>query len=115
MDFSPNARRERADFVVAGEQKAEETQAMESKAPDSSAKQWIVTAVSFGLPMGILYSLQNNNWVIGMAGGLVAGVLFAVCMRWFMARQAKRFSIDPPDFHGAAILHKGPANHFKGA
>jgi hypothetical protein len=81
----------------------------------SSAKPWIYSAVFFGLPMGVLYSLQNNNWVIGMGGGLVAGALFATLMRWSAARQTKRFSVDRPDFDGAAILFEGPANHFKGA
>ena len=76
---------------------------------------WIYTAVFFGLPMGVFYSLQNNNWMIGMGGGLVAGVLFAILMRWFAARQTKRFSVDRPDLNGAAILFEGPANHFKGA
>ena len=50
-----------------------------------------------------------------MGGGLVAGALFATLMRWFAARQTKRFSVDPPDFDGAPILFEGPANHFKGA
>jgi hypothetical protein len=90
---------------------------MESKSQKSapSAKHWIYTAVFFGLPMGVFYSLQNNNWMIGMGGGLVAGVLFAILMRWFAARQTKRFSVDRPDLNGAAILFEGPANHFKGA
>lgn len=65
--------------------------------------------------MGVLYSLQNNDWVIGKGGGLVAGALFATLMRWFVARQTKRFSFDRPDLDGAAILFEGPANHFKGA
>jgi hypothetical protein len=81
----------------------------------SRANQWIYLAVFFGLPMGALYSLQNNNWVIGMGGGLVAGALFAILMRGFLARQTKQFSVDKPDLDGAAILFEGPANHFKGA
>ena len=90
---------------------------MESKSQKSasSAKHWIYTAVFFGLPMGVLYSVQNKNWMIGMGGGLVAGVLFAILMRWFVARQTKRFSVDRPDLDGAPILFEGPANHFKGA
>ena len=50
-----------------------------------------------------------------MGGGLVTGVLFAIIMRWFAARQTKRFSVERPDLDGAAILFEGPANHFKGA
>jgi hypothetical protein len=87
----------------------------ETSNPTSNAKPWIYSAVFFGLPMGVLYSLQNNNWVIGMGGGLVAGALFATLIRWFAARQTKRFSVDRPDLDGAAILFEGPANHFKGA
>jgi hypothetical protein len=87
----------------------------ETQKAASSAKQWIYSAVFFGLPMGVLYSLQNKNWMIGMGGGLVAGVLFAILMRWFAARQTKRFSVDRPDLDGAPIIFEGPANHFKGA
>jgi len=36
-------------------------------------------------------------------------------MRWLVARQIKRFSIDRPDLDGEAVLFEGPANHFKGA
>ncbi len=81
----------------------------------SSAKTWIYSAFFFGLPMGVLFSLQNNNWLIGIGGGLIAGVLFATLMCWFAARQIKRFSADRPDLDGEAILFEGPANHFKGA
>jgi hypothetical protein len=81
----------------------------------SSAKTWIYSAVCFGLPMGVLFSLQNNNWVIGIGGGLIAGVLFATLMCWFAARQTKRFAADRPDLDGEAVLFEGPANHFKGA
>ena len=87
----------------------------ETQKAASSAKHWIYSAVLFGLPMGVLYSVQNKNWMIGMGGGLVAGVLFAVLMRWFAARQTKRFSVDQPDLDGAPIIFEGPANHFKGA
>jgi len=84
-----------------------------------SAKQWLFLALLFGLPMGVVYSLQHGNWVIGMGSGLFAGVFFATAMRWsipwFAARQIKRFSVDRPALDGEAVLFEGPANHFKGA
>ena len=69
--------------------------------------------------MGVGYSLQNGNWVIGMGCGLLAGVLYATGMlwiaRWFSKRQIKRFATERPALDGESVLFEGPANHFKGA
>ena len=65
--------------------------------------------------MGILFSLQHNNWVAGIGGGFIAGAIFSSLMRWFAAHQTKRFSVDRPGLDGEAILFEGPANHVKGA
>ena len=65
--------------------------------------------------MGLLFSWQSHNWIAGVVGGLVAGVLFATAMRWFVGRQAKRFSVERPDLDGDTVVLEGPANHFKGA
>jgi len=77
-------------------------------------KSWTFTVIGFGLPTGVLYSLRGN-WLSGMAGGLLAGVLFATIMRWFAAHLRKRFVTQRPDFGDESILYEGPANHFQGA
>ena len=72
--------------------------------------------------MGVVFSVQTRNWLLGMGSGLFAGVLFAtfftalftMSMRWFVARQAKEFANHRPDFGGEVILMEGPANHLKG-
>ena len=89
--------------------------ATEISTSKSTRKLWLCLAGIYGLPMGVLYSVLNNSWVIGMGGGLAAGALLATLMRWLVARQIKRFSIDRPDLDGEAVLFEGPANHFKGA
>lgn len=92
---------------------------MPSKIPSSSQtpgfQQWLYLALSFGLSMGVVYSIQQDNWINGMSVGLFSGVIFATMMRWFAVRQVKRFSLDRPALDGETVLFEGPANHFEGA
>lgn len=77
-------------------------------------KQWVMVALSFGVPMGVFYSIQHGDWLEGMLTGGVAGVFFALAMGWFTGRKAKEFSTSVPDLDGENILFEGSANHFKG-
>ena len=81
----------------------------------STATPWILMGIGYGVPMGAVFSWQTKNWIAGMTGGLVAGVIFALVMRWFAARVGKKFAKEPPDFGGDTVLLEGASNHFQGA
>jgi hypothetical protein len=90
------------------------TEPASSTPADTPRSKWLA-ALLYGFPMGVLFSVQSGNWILGMSGGLLAGVIFGVLMARFAKGQAKRFVIDRPDFAGEDVTHEGLANHFKGA
>jgi hypothetical protein len=78
-------------------------------------KPWLISALLYGLPIGILFSVQTGNYAIGIPTGLVAGILFATFMSRFASKQTRKFQMDRPDFDSETLIHEGPANHFKRA
>lgn len=88
---------------------------MNTSQTPTSKKSWLITALLFGLPMGILYSVQTGNYAIGIPAGLVAGILFTTFMFRFASKQAHKFQMDRPDFVSETLMLEGPANHFKRA
>jgi hypothetical protein len=79
-----------------------------------SKKSWLAMALFYGIPMGLLFSVQSGNYLTGLPVGLFAGVLFAGVMTKFVSRQTQKFQAERPDFGSETTLHAGPANHFKG-
>lgn len=78
----------------------------------STQKSWLTMALLYGLPMGLFFSFQSGNYMIGLPMGLVAGALFSSLMSGFVSRQSRRFKTESPDFGSEEALHDGPANHF---
>ncbi len=46
----------------------------DSKKMKSGVKQWVLVALSFGVSMGIFFSIQDGNWKKGMVLGATLGV-----------------------------------------
>ena len=78
----------------------------------------ILSAVLYGIPMGLLFAIMSGQWavglLIGIIGGAVFGATFTLLIRAFANRQASKFRANPPDFGAECVLLEGPANHFKG-
>jgi hypothetical protein len=85
---------------------------LETAQASSPQKSWLTMALLYGLPMGLFFSFQSGNYMIGLPIGLVAGALFSSLMSGFVSRQTRRFKTESPDFGSEASLHDGPANHF---
>ena len=87
-----------------------------------STKSWLkialLSAVLYGIPMGIFSAFQSGRWhtalPAGMIAGLVFGVAFTLVIRAFTLWQTAKFRENPPDFGSESILLEGPSNHFKG-
>lgn len=76
-------------------------------------KQALISAVAFGLPMGLMWTLMFRN-LSGMAAGLVAGVLFGLVMAGFAAILGAKFARQNPCVGEERLLKQGPANLFRG-
>ena len=70
------------------------------------------TGIPFGISMGAFLWFFFGHRSISITSGVLAGVLFGICMALFASYQRRRFQAERPDFHGEELIHEGPANHF---
>ena len=54
-------------------------------------KEFFITAISFGLPMSLFFILQYG-FALGLAGGVLAGVLFGAAMTLITRSTEKKFA-----------------------
>jgi hypothetical protein len=77
-----------------------------------------LAGVPFGLLMGLFFSIPSiNPFALGPFGlvlGLAAGVLFGLLAAGFVAWQRSRFTREAPCMEGEQLVKQGPANHFRG-
>lgn len=71
-------------------------------------------ALIYGLNFGLLLSVLTRSLAVGFPIGLAVGCLFAAFMSEFVSSQTRKFAASQPDFGAEAVVHSGPANHFKG-
>lgn len=69
---------------------------LETSQASSTQKSWLTMALLYGLPMGLFFSFQSGNYVIGLPMGLAAGALFSSLMTKFVNRQTQKFQAEPP-------------------
>ncbi len=55
-------------------------------------KEYTLTAVLFGVPMGILLGISNLSLLIGVITGILGGLLFTLLMFLFVKFQEKKFA-----------------------
>lgn len=54
-------------------------------------KEYSLTTVLFGVPMGILFGLSESSLLVGVVSGIFSGLLFTLLMFLFIKFQEKRF------------------------
>ena len=54
-------------------------------------KEYMLSGVLFGVPMGILFGFQHLNLLIGIITGFLCGFLFALLIFLFVKYQEKKF------------------------
>ena len=69
------------------------------------------SGVPFGVAMSLLFSI-NYGLPGGLIAGVAAGLLFGVALALFTEAQRKKLEVTG-DYQGEAILHQGPANHWR--
>ena len=74
---------------------------------------WWLMAFMYGVPMGLLFAIQNGSWIYGSIAGVICGVLFATGMVRFAYRRIETFEVETPNIVGE-VLYEGGTNHFKG-
>jgi hypothetical protein len=79
-----------------------------------------VAGLVFAVPMGVLIFFATRRIEVAIPGGLVSGAGFAGLLAAFLlsVRSTKAFEIggELPSFDpGERVIHRGLANHFKGA
>jgi hypothetical protein len=77
-----------------------------------------LAGVPFGLLMGLFFTFQSvNPFAVGPFGlvlGLAAGLLFGLLTATFAEWQRSRFAREDPGLEGEQLLKQGPANHYRG-
>jgi len=58
----------------------------------NGAKEYIITGLFFGVPMGVLYGIMALNVIIGIALGLLCTVLFAFFIFLFIKFMENKFA-----------------------
>ena len=54
-------------------------------------KEYSLTTVLFGVPMGILFGLSKLSFIVGVISGVLSGLLFTLLMFLFIKIQEKKF------------------------
>ena len=54
-------------------------------------KEYSLTTVLFGVPMGILFGLSQLSFIVGVVSGVLSGLLFTLLMFVFIKIQEKKF------------------------
>lgn len=76
---------------------------------------FLLSSISFGVIMGMFFSLIFWNLTLGIITGLASGVLFGLTISIFAYIQTSKFKKDSSSItNGAAVIYCGGANHFKG-
>lgn len=55
-------------------------------------KEYVMTGVLFGAPMGLLFGLMYFDFILGIISGVVCGILFAFLIFLFVKFQEKQFA-----------------------
>lgn len=87
---------------------------LETPQASSPRKSWLPMALIYGLNFGLFLSVLTRSLAVGLPIGLAVGCLFAAFMSEFVSSQTRKFAASQPDFGAEAVVHSGPANHFKG-
>ena len=54
-------------------------------------KEYSLTTVLFGVPLGILFGLSQLSFIVGVVSGVLSGLLFTLLMFVFIKIQEKKF------------------------
>jgi len=55
-------------------------------------KEYSLTTVLFGVPMGIVYGILTASFLVGLVSGILSGSLFSLLLFLFVKLQEKKFS-----------------------
>ena len=58
----------------------------------NGVKEYVLTGVLFGVPMGLLFGLIHFDWLLGVISGVFSGVLYALLILIFLKRQEKKYN-----------------------
>ena len=58
----------------------------------NGVKEYVLTGVLFGVPMGLLFGLIYFDWLLGVISGVFGGVLYALLIFIFLKHQEKKYN-----------------------